>query len=308
MLTYLASHLCRRRVLEAADTTRGEVECGTCMGPVPRKRAVGCNGGSGVHYLCDEHLAGMLAAHADNPAGWFKRHLGNVPCAELGHACGGTFASAGIVALLEDADARQFMSNVAAGARAREAEELAAEVERLRGELARARAGSREERIVRHKLAVAEAVTPKCGRCGRAFVERESEGECLALKCSDRQGCGAEICGWCFGVFPHAEVHGHVRGCARSLRPGNVFASIELFEQGKRRWAQERVAEYLVREVAEGERRAVWEALRADPLLGEWVGDAPAVPVRGEQPRAGAEEERHVAADAQASTRDVALQ
>ena len=78
----------------------------TCMGLVPRRRAVGCSGGGVVHYLCDEDLARMLAAHADDPAGWFTGHLGNVPCSELGHACGGTFASAGIVAVLKDADAR----------------------------------------------------------------------------------------------------------------------------------------------------------------------------------------------------------
>uniref|UniRef100_A0A0G4HBZ4 Protein kinase domain-containing protein n=1 Tax=Chromera velia CCMP2878 TaxID=1169474 RepID=A0A0G4HBZ4_9ALVE len=110
---------------------------------------------------------------------------------------------------------------------------------------------------VRHQHIVEETIlTLRCPRpeCGQAFVNFEG---CFALTCSR---CRAGFCGWCLADCGD-DAHAHVATCQHSLDPGDVFGTIELFEQAQRESKRRKVDEYIQNIADEALQREVRELL-----------------------------------------------
>jgi hypothetical protein len=75
-----------------------------------------------------------------------------------------------------------------------------------------ARPSSRKQIEIDFAVKIANQLqTLACGHCGQAFAERESEMDCLAIKCCR---CKGVFCGWCtYACSSQDEGHVHVAHC-----------------------------------------------------------------------------------------------
>ncbi len=79
---------------------------------------------------------------------------------------------------------------------------------------------------------------PNPNGCGSAFVDFSN---CFALTC---HACAGEFCGWCL-QYCGADAHAHVRACQHSLNRGDVFSTVEHFEESNRRRRRAALMAYL---------------------------------------------------------------
>ena len=228
----------------AAGATR---PCAVCGEDEPEAEAAGCEGGAGErHWACRACLEAWLASQEERLGDVFAAHGGNFPCGGLGTGCAGSFPREGLVPLLSPEWVGAFLRGLEAAARKKERAEVDAEFEALRRRLA-----EKDDPVVRHLLALQELQNDCCPGCGGAFLDFDG---CFVLNCHRdvcrRGDVARKFCGWCLADLGHdnAGAHAHVRGCARSLTPGNYYGSPGDWERATAQRKRERTEGYLARE------------------------------------------------------------
>jgi len=74
------------------------------------------------------------------------------------------------------------------------------------------------------KVRTKESLCNLCPRCRMPFLDFEA---CFKITCGN---CGLHFCAWCIQPCETEDPHDHVRRCRYNLANGNVFSTLELYE------------------------------------------------------------------------------
>ncbi|KAL6048095.1 non-specific serine/threonine protein kinase [Balamuthia mandrillaris] len=184
------------------------------------------------HFVCGGCLNGWAVSLLDMPAAVLAERARHVPCLVNGCAAQ-PFPMEQLMAHVED-EGRKALLEV----RSKATEFLSEQAFQQRLEHEREQ-WEKQSTVQRHgRRMVEDILTLQCPRCHQAFVDFDG---CFALTCSR---CNAAFCAWCLQDCGR-DAHRHVVGCAHNLAGGNVFGSVEEFEEGQRRRRERKVREYL---------------------------------------------------------------
>jgi hypothetical protein len=205
-------------------TLKLQCQCTVCMEYLPTTDGLRCN--SAHHLLCWNYFHAYInSAKEPDAVGQFVDKDGNLTCPgckaipyslEQISACGGS------------AQALEEFSNLRMQIQSDQKlkDELDKQEKRIREEYERIQrikdVDEREATKVRLDI-IDQILTLHCPRCKAAFTDFSG---CFALSCR----CRAAFCAWCLGDCG-ADAHAHVARCSENRTQGDVFGSLDLFNQ-----------------------------------------------------------------------------
>lgn len=109
-----------------------------------------------------------------------------------------------------------------------------------------------------HRNYICENIlTLHCKKCSAAFLDFTG---CFAITCGS---CNGSMCGWCLEDFS-PDAHAHVASCKYSLNKGQVFSTLELFNQRHKIRRQNKIKQYLSNILDDNERIQLISTIKKD--------------------------------------------